>query len=223
MSYYPILVDLEGKKALIVGGGRVAERKAETLLEYGASIDLVSKELTHTLELLVEGRRITYLGPEFRETLLDSVFIVVAATSDKDLNRKVSLSARRKGLLVNAVDQPQDCNFIVPSIVKRGDFLIAVSTSGKSPALSKKIRKDLENQFGEEYRAFLLLMGRLRDRILSRGLPQEENSRIFHQLVDSPLLKALSEDSREDVRAILQEILPDEGSLETVLADILKR
>jgi precorrin-2 dehydrogenase/sirohydrochlorin ferrochelatase len=223
MNYYPILVDLEGKKALIVGGGRVAERKAETLLEYGASIDLVSKELTYALELLVEGRRITYLGPEFKEAFLDSVFIVVSATNDKQLNRKVSLSARRKGLLVNAVDQPQDCNFIVPSIVKRGDLLIAVSTSGKSPALSKKIRKDLENQFGEEYRAFLLLMGRLRDRILSRGLPQEENSRIFHQIVDSPLLKALSEDSREDVRAILQEILPDEESLETVLADILKR
>jgi precorrin-2 dehydrogenase/sirohydrochlorin ferrochelatase len=223
MNYYPILVDLEGKKALIVGGGRVAERKAETLLEYGASIDLVSKELTYALELLVEGRRITYLGPEFKEAFLDSVFIVVAATNDKQLNRKVSLSARRKGLLVNAVDQPQDCNFIVPSIVKRGDLLIAVSTSGKSPALSKKIRKDLENQFGEEYRAFLLLMGRLRDRILSRGLPQEENSRIFHQIVDSPLLKALSEESREDVRAILQEILPDEESLETVLADILKR
>jgi precorrin-2 dehydrogenase/sirohydrochlorin ferrochelatase len=206
-----------------VGGGRVAERKAETLLEYGASIDLVSKELTYALELLVEGRRITYLGPEFKEAFLDSVFIVVSATNDKQLNRKVSLSARRKGLLVNAVDQPQDCNFIVPSIVKRGDLLIAVSTSGKSPALSKKIRKDLENQFGEEYRAFLLLMGRLRDRILSRGLPQEENSRIFHQIVDSPLLKALSEESREDVRAILQEILPDEESLETVLADILKR
>jgi precorrin-2 dehydrogenase/sirohydrochlorin ferrochelatase len=223
MNYYPILVDLEGKKALIVGGGRVAERKAETLLEYGASIDLVSKELTYALELLVEGRRITYLGPEFKEAFLDSVFIVVSATNDKQLNRKVSLSARRKGLLVNAVDQPQDCNFIVPSIVKRGDLLIAVSTSGKSPALSKKIRKDLENQFGEEYRAFLLLMGRLRDRILSRGLPQEENSRIFHQIVDSPLLKALSEESREDVRAILQEILPDEESLETVLADILKR
>jgi precorrin-2 dehydrogenase/sirohydrochlorin ferrochelatase len=223
MNYYPILVDLEGKKALIVGGGRVAERKAETLLEYGASIDLVSKELTYALELLVEGRRITYLGPEFKEAFLDSVFIVVSATNDKQLNRKVSLSARRKGLLVNAVDQPQDCNFIVPSIVKRGDLLIAVSTSGKSPALSKKIRKDLENQFGEEYRVFLLLMGRLRDRILSRGLPQEENSRIFHQIVDSPLLKALSEESREDVRAILQEILPDEESLETVLADILKR
>jgi precorrin-2 dehydrogenase/sirohydrochlorin ferrochelatase len=223
MNYYPILVDLEGKKALIVGGGRVAERKAETLLEYGASIDLVSKELTHALELLVEDRRITYLGPEFKEAFLDSVFIVVAATNDKQLNRKVSLSARRKGLLVNAVDQPQDCNFIVPSIVKRGDLLIAVSTSGKSPALSKKIRKELENQFGEEYRVFLLLMGRLRDRILSRGLPQEENSRIFHQIVDSPLLKALSEESREDVRAILQEILPDEESLETVLADILKR
>jgi precorrin-2 dehydrogenase/sirohydrochlorin ferrochelatase len=223
MNYYPILVDLEGKKALIVGGGRVAERKAETLLEYGASIDLVSKELTYALELLVEGRRITYLGPEFKEAFLDSVFIVVSATNDKQLNRKVSLSARRKGLLVNAVDQPQDCNFIVPSIVKRGDLLIAVSTSGKSPALSKKIRKELENQFGEEYRVFLLLMGRLRDRILSRGLPQEENSRIFHQIVDSPLLKALSEESREDVRAILQEILPDEESLETVLADILKR
>ena len=126
MSYYPIFLQLEGMTALVVGGGNVARRKVETLLEFGASISIVSKKLTIELKRLIDNDSVRFLGEDMREEFFDDVFIVVAATDDKELNHQVSEGARSRGLLVNAVDQPVDCNFIVPSIVKKGNLLIAI-------------------------------------------------------------------------------------------------
>ena len=217
MSYYPVFLELDGKIALVVGGGKVAQRKVETLLECGASISIVSKELTHKLKQLIEDSEVRFLGEELKDEFFDDAFIIIAATDDKDLNHKVSERARDRGLLVNAVDQPADCNFIVPSIVKKGDLLIAISTSGKSPALSKKIRKRLEVQFGNEYETFLNLMGRLRKEILAMGLAQEENSRIFHEVVDGGIMEALARGDREEVESTLAKILPKHVNIREVL------
>ena len=151
MSYYPVFLQLEDKIALVVGGGKVAQRKVETLLRCGASIHIISKVLTDKLKRLINSSDVRFLGEEMRDEFLDDAFIVIAATDDKKLNSEVSLRARNRGLLVNAVDQPADCNFIVPSIVRKGDLSIAISTSGKSPALAKRIRKELDGQFGNEY------------------------------------------------------------------------
>ncbi len=153
-SFYPILVDLQAKKALVVGGGKVAQRKIETLLEYGATVQVIAMDLTEELERLQTDQRIEFLGGEFSEALLEGSFLVIAATDDASLNHRVSQAAQQRGLLVNAVDQPADCNFIVPSVLSRGDLLIAVSTSGKSPAFAKKVRVELEQHFGEEYGFF---------------------------------------------------------------------
>jgi len=217
MPYYPVFLDLEGKIALVVGGGKVAQRKIETLLDHGAEVHIVSRELTPELEVLVNDGRIRFLGPDFHEGHLADAFLVIAATDDEQLNHRVSEVAGKKGLLMNAVDQPSDCNFIVPSIVRRGDLLIAISTSGKSPALAKKIRKELEIQFGREYEAFLALMGALRKKILSAGLSQAENSRLFHELVQSGILEALAENNREEVESILRHLLPRDLTLEDTL------
>jgi len=208
MSYYPIFLEIEGKTALVVGGGVVGERKVEILLNHGASIRLVSRELSDKLKVLVEDGKVLHLGEEFSEKHLDGVFLVFAATDDKQLNREISKSARKRGLLINAVDQPEDCDFIVPSLIKRGDLSIAVSTGGKSPALAKSIRKHLEPQFGREYEIFLNLLGRLRDEIISWGLPQQENSRIFHEIVHSGILKALADNDWDGVENMLEKILP---------------
>jgi precorrin-2 dehydrogenase/sirohydrochlorin ferrochelatase len=132
--------------------------------------------------------------------------MVIAATDDAALNRQVSRATQEMGLLINAVDQPEDCNFIVPSALRRGDLRIAVSTSGKSPALAKKVREDLEEHFGSEYESFLVLMGRLRKEILSRGLSQKENSRIFRELVGSPILEAIGREEWGQVASILKNI-----------------
>jgi len=214
MSYYPIFLAIEGKTALVVGGGVVGERKVEILLNHGASIRLVSRDLSDKLKALVEDGKVLHLGEDFSEKHLDGVFLVFAATDDKQLNRKISKSARKRGLLINAVDQPEDCDFIVPSLIKRGDLSIAVSTGGKSPALAKSIRKHLEPQFGKEYEVFLNLLGCLRDEIISWGLPQQENSRIFHEIVNSGILKALADNDWDGVEDMLEKILPRKVDLE---------
>lgn len=217
MSYYPILIQLKGMKAVVVGGGVVAQRKIETLLAYQADVHIISRELTPKLSAYLEERRIKLSGHEFKDSHLDGAFVVIAATDDPLLNRRVSKEASARGLLVNAVDQPADCNFIVPSILRRGDLLVAVSTSGKSPAFAKKIREGLEGQFGEEYGYFLVLMGRLRDEILEKKLSQEENKEIFHQLVNSPILDAIAEKDWKGVAAILNRIMNTEKEAEDVM------
>ena len=219
--FYPILVDLEGKKALVVGGGKVAQRKIETLLDHGASVDVIARELTETLERLRRAGRIRLLGKEFSEAFLEEVFFVFSATDDAGLNRRVSQAAQQRGLLVNAVDQPADCTFIVPSVLSRGNLLIAVSTSGKSPAFARKVRVELERHFGEEYGLFLNLMGNLRKEILSLGLPQERNKTVFEQLVHSDLLAAIREKNWDLASQIIGGILGRPVSKNRIL-DFLK-
>ncbi len=217
MSYYPIYLELDGKTVLVVGGGNVAQRKVETLLQYGAVVNIVSKELSSKLKGLVANGEIRQIGENFYDKHLDDAFLAFAATDDTQLNHSISESARKRGLMINAVDQPVDCDFIVPSIIKKGDLSIAVSTSGKSPALAKSIRRQLDSKFGKEYETFLILMGHLRKEILSLKLSQEENSRIFHEIVASDILKALAEDNFGKVESILRSIVPERVDLEKCL------
>ncbi|MGE5843096.1 MAG: bifunctional precorrin-2 dehydrogenase/sirohydrochlorin ferrochelatase [Deltaproteobacteria bacterium] len=219
--FYPILVDLQGKRALVVGGGKVAQRKIETLLEQGASVQVVARELTESLEELRSEGRIEFLGNNFSEDFLDGAFLVFAATDDASLNRRVSEAAQRKGLLVNAVDQPSDCNFIVPSVLSRGDLLVAVSTSGKSPAFARKVRVELERHFGEEYGSFLNLMGNLRKEILRLGLSQEWNKIAFEELVYSNLLDAIREKNWDLASQVIGKVLGRPVSRDRIL-DYLK-
>lgn len=208
MAYYPIFLELEGMTALVVGGGAVACRKVESLLACGAKVSLVSRDLAPGLRERVANGEIRFLGKEMQDPFLEGVSLVIVATDDPGLNHRLSVAARARGLLVNAVDQPEDCTFIVPSIVRRGDLLIAISTSGKSPALSQKIRKRLETTFGREYAEFLALMGKVREAVLALGLSQEENSRIFHAIVDSDMIDALAQGDREAVADRLAKVLP---------------
>lgn len=223
MTYYPIFLDLKGKVILVVGGGRVAERKIEALLDCGAKIRIVSNRLTAGLSKLIKLCDLDCLCEEFQEKHLEGVFLVFAATDDMALNHRISAIAKEKGLLVNAVDQPPDCNFIVPSIVKKGNLQIAVSTSGKSPALARKLRQQLDKQFGNEYEKFLILMGCLRRKVLAKGMAQKENSRIFHEIVNSDILDALAREDRGRVKSILSRSLPDISDVEECLKCLVKR
>ena len=216
MSYYPILLDLRERKAVVVGGGQVAQRKIETLLKYKAEVRVIAKELTPDLKMHLAADRIKWIGKEYDEQDLDGALLVIAATDDTLLNRRVSGDAKRKRILINAVDQPADCTFIVPSVLERGDLLIAVSTSGNSPMLAKKIRRRLEKQFGKEYEMFLNLMGHLRKEILAQGFSQDENRRIFQDLVESPILEAIGEGRWNEVAVIVNEIAQTEWSAEEI-------
>ena len=217
MGYYPIFVQLDQVPVLIVGGGSVAQRKIEFLLEYNAEITIISSILNSKLKAMVEAGKVHWKGRNFSEKDLEGIFLVIAATDDKELNHKISVSAKKRGLLVNAVDQPDDCNFIVPSVVRRGNLAIAISTSGKSPAFAKKIRKKLGKQFGLEYDSFLVLMGHIREEVLSLGLTQAENSSLFKRLVDSDIVEAIGQDNWSKVKFRLEEILPGGLSAERIL------
>lgn len=205
--YYPVLLDLAGKRVLVVGGGNVARRKIEVLLDHGAQVEVIAHELNPALSELVEQGAVVYGGRDFSDSHLDQVFLVVAATDDPSLNRRVSAEAQERGLLVNAVDQPSDCNFILPSVLRRGDLVVAVSTSGRSPAFARKVREDLERYFGDEFEAFLTLMGNLRGLVLAQGFSQEKNRDLFEALISSPLLGAVRDKDWENAATLVGEVL----------------
>jgi precorrin-2 dehydrogenase/sirohydrochlorin ferrochelatase len=217
MYYYPIFIDLNQKKVLVVGGGNVAERKIKTFLRYGAVVYVISKELTHQLDDYVKEGKIHYLGDKFREELMNGAVLIIAATDNKYLNSSIADSAKKAGILVNAVDQPADCSFIVPSIVRKGDLQIAVSTSGKSPALAKKLRIDLDKQFGSHYETFLIIIGKLRKEILAMPASSDEKNKIFNEIVSSSILDAIKDENWQEVSSILSRVLDRPVSYDEVL------
>jgi precorrin-2 dehydrogenase/sirohydrochlorin ferrochelatase len=199
LRYYPAFLDLQGLGCLVVGGGQVGERKVKTLMDCGAVVHLVSPELTPFLEEAVRQGRVRLLAPEFLPEHLEGIFLVIGATDDPEVNRRISAEARSRNLLCNIVDKPLECSFIVPSQIRRGDLVIAVSTGGRSPALAKKIRQDLENLFPDIYSIYVALLGRVREYLLAQGLPQARNQQIFESLIEAPILESLERGDREDL------------------------
>ncbi len=216
MGYYPVFLNLNETACLVVGGGRVAERKVDSLLEAGGNITLVSPELTpHIQGLGIEGW-ITVHQRLYQPDDLAGVLLVMAATDDTALQQHVAADAKRVGVLCNIVDQPALCSFIVPAVIKQGDLAIAVSTSGASPALAKKICRDLAERFGPEYALALQLLGRVRERIFQERRTAQERQRLFTDLAESALLDYLRERRADKVNALLQQTLGQSYSLESL-------
>jgi len=216
MKYLPINLAIEGRPVLVVGGGEVGERKVKALLECGARVRLVSRELTPDLADLVAAEAVEHLGGRYRTEHLSGVDLVFAATDELELNARLSREARARGLWINVADQPELCRFIVPAYFRRGDLTIAVSTSGRSPAAAARIKSRLEQEFGPAYGRFLDLMGLIRARVLSEGRGSQENREIFRRLADSNLLTALAQEDRTGVEGILSEILGPDYTLSSL-------
>ncbi|MGO8693580.1 MAG: bifunctional precorrin-2 dehydrogenase/sirohydrochlorin ferrochelatase [Rectinemataceae bacterium] len=207
MNRYPISLDLCGRKVLIVGGGRVACRKVKDLIEVGAEITVVSPNVDFEIAALLEAGRIRHEPRKFEVADLAGCFLVIAAASDRAVNAEVGREALRADMLVNVVDDAGLSNFTTPAKVRRGDLLLTASTNGKSPALSREIRKKLERAFGEEYAAYLDFMGELRTIILDEIEEPREREAIFGSLTDFGLVELFSND-RALFRKSLGEILP---------------
>ncbi len=204
--YYPVYLNLESKRCLVVGGGEVAERKVLTLLEYAARVVVVSPRLTPKLRELVKREQITWLERIYREGDAKGAFLLIGATDDRKLHRRLKAEADEYNLLINIVDVPEYCNFIVPSIVKRGDLCISISTGGKSPALAKKIRCQLEQQFGPEYAEFLNLMGNWRQQVIEKVPNIKQRKAVFQKMVDSDLLQLLKTGDEEGFKQRVREL-----------------
>jgi precorrin-2 dehydrogenase/sirohydrochlorin ferrochelatase len=174
-----VFLDLRDKPCVVVGGGTVAERKALELIRAGASLKVVSPELTPRLKKEKEKGTIRHTARRFRMSDLGGAFLVVAATDDQRVNEQI---AARNDLLVNVVDQPEHCNFIVPSTVRRGPLAIAISTSGTSPAMARAIRLDMERLYGPEFGQCLRDMQKKRARAMKDIADPKERERYLKSL-----------------------------------------
>jgi len=213
MKYYPVFFDLRKKVCLVIGGGTVAERKVRRLLECDASVSVISESLSEGLRCLQEEGQIQHLASRYSATWLAGVFMVICATDDKAVNEQVMRDCRSRGTPVNVVDDPERCDFILPSIAEQGDLMIAVSTGGKSPALAKSIRKELERKYGQEYRELVNIMGKLRSLIVARGRPSEENRAVFQAVIDSNILEELRRGDMARVKVIIRELTGEDLEL----------
>jgi len=213
MHYYPIFLKVENLPCLVVGGGEVGARKVQTLLSCGASVALVSPEVVEWLEEKIQEGVVDLVGNHYEEKQLEGCSLVIAATDDVELNCQIAKDAERRGLLCNVVDYPQEGNFILPALIQRGALTLAISTSGKSPALARQIREDLEQRFGPEYADVLEIMGAVRSRLLRESQDSRVNKEKFDRLVKSELLELVRRRDFAAVDNILHTVLGSNYSL----------
>ena len=210
MRYYPVFLKLDGKAALVVGGGGVGKRKIRTLIDSGvASVTVVDAcPPDDALREIVKHDAVDFHCRPFEEGDIDGKFLVMACTSNTEVNERISDLCHRRGVLCNVADQPEQCSFIVPASIRRGDLTLAVSTSGKSPAMAKRIRRELEETFGDEYARLLRLMGEIRPLMLALDMRTADNTAVFRALVNSSLLEQMRLHNLDGVEEILKESLP---------------
>jgi len=191
----------------VVGGGAVASRKAKTLAECGGIVTVVSPDFSDALKALEKTSAVTLICRPYETADLDGKFLVIGATNDGELNRRINADAEARHMLCNIADVPDICNFILPSIIRRGDLVIAVSTSGKSPAFAKKLRKDLEKNFGDEYARFLAIMGAIRTRLLLTAHAPEAHKPLFERLIHGNMLELIKNDQKKEINRLLFDVL----------------
>lgn len=206
-KYYPVNLDIRGRDCLVVGGGAVGARKVATLLACGAKTTVVSPQTVPEIDRLADAGNIRLLRRGFSPDDLGGRFLVIGATDDENLNRRISAEAEKRGMLCNIADFPEGCNFILPAVVRRGDLLIAISTSGTSPAFAKALRKRIEADFGPEYGRFLDLMGAVRSRLLSFAHAPEEHKPLFEALINGGLLEMIRAGNTGAIDKLLEDVL----------------
>lgn len=209
-GHYPVFLKISGKKCVVVGGGQVARRKVKTLLEHGASVEVISPEPCPELNKLVERGEIRLLRRGYQAGDLEGAFLAIAATDNRALNRQVLKEAQERAVLVSVADDPENSDFIVPSAVRRGTLSIAVSTGGVSPALARKIRTRLEEEFGDEYASLVRLVGEVRAEVRRRGIKVGGDD--WQEALDLDLLtRLLKKGDEKKAKAVLLENLTRTG------------
>lgn len=198
-GYYPIALQLKGRQCLIVGGGKVAERKLKGLLDAGADrIRLISPETTEYVQTMSEACAIEWEARSFEKNDMEMAWLVIAATNDPELNALIAAEAETRGMLSNIANDAGKGSFIIPSVVRRGDLLIAVTASGASPALAKALRQELEDRYGERYSIALEKLKELRRLVIERVGEREKKERILSLAADEALDEAIAGKSAQE-------------------------
>lgn len=184
MPLFPLFIDLRGKKCIVVGGGNVAARKIEALIGFEADITVISPEVTDRIKELEQAGELSIIPRGYRADDLEEAFLAIAATSDRQTNERVYSEAARKNILVNVADNGSKCTFIFPSLVKRNDLVIGISTSRGYPSLSKKVRQEIESAVPEAYGELLELLKTFRSRVEAEVEDMEERKAMLNRIVN---------------------------------------
>jgi len=203
MGYYPVFLEMKDRPCVVVGGGTVAERKVEGLLAASAQVTVISPELTPALAALKKEGRLHHVARPYREGDLEGYEVAVAATDDRAANAEVAADGRSASgrIWVNAVDDPTNCDFILPSVIRRGDIVIAASTGGASPALARRLREELEAFLSEDYGPLAELLQDVRQELRSRGIVVDPEA--WQRAIDGRLRALLARHRKAQARAYL--------------------
>jgi siroheme synthase-like protein len=204
-DYYPIFLDLTGRRVLVVGGGNVAEGKVRGLLAAKATITLVAPQLTPALRELKASGQIRHRTGEYEPADLEGVDVCFVATDDGEINARVAADARERRVWVNAADDPANCDFILPAVVRRGSVVIAASTGGTSPALARRLREDLTAFIDEGYGPLGDLLAAARKEVRAAGLRIDAEA--WQQAIDARLRTLIAQGRIEDARNRLRKAL----------------
>jgi precorrin-2 dehydrogenase/sirohydrochlorin ferrochelatase len=202
---YPLNLKIAGRRCVVIGGGNVADRKVGSLLECGAVVKLVSPEVCEDLDARAARNEIEWVRRPFQAGDLEGAVLAIAATDDRPVNEAVAAEGRALGVLVNVVDVPDLCDFYVPASISRGQLEITVSTGGASPMLAKRLRMQIEQQFGPEYEPFLALLARLRTELKARVPDRAQRNLAEEAFLNSAALSLLAEGKPEEAESIWRE------------------
>lgn len=180
--FFPLMLDLNGRKCLVVGAGRVAAGKINGLLSHGAKVAIVSPRAIPEIQVKARARGITWLRRAFAAEDVNGAFLVIAATNSSEVNGSVFRACRERRVLCNAVDDPEHCDFFYPAVVRRGPLQIAISTNGNLPALAARLRKELDAQFGPEWTEWVKHVGKLRRQIRREQLSPAKRRKVLSEL-----------------------------------------
>jgi precorrin-2 dehydrogenase/sirohydrochlorin ferrochelatase len=187
---FPMFLKLTWRPCLVVGAGEIGESKIARLLETDAKVRVVAPEATPQVQSWAQSRKIEWRQRTWEPGDLDGMFLVVAATPSTEVHERIFEEATRRGVLCNIVDVPTLCDFYYPAVVQRGALQIAISTTGQSPALAQRLRKELEAHFGTEYAAWLEQLGQEREKLFAEPRDPEERKRLLHDLASAEAFKA---------------------------------
>ncbi len=205
MKYYPVSLNVTDRSCLVIGGGEIAARKAEALLDAGAKLTIVSPEVVAAVADWAMSGRVEWLRRGYESGDLAGRYLAFAATDDDHLHERIAADAAAAGVLLNVVDRPRWCDFIVPSIARRGDLVVAVSTSGRSPAMARRIRLDIEAMLTPEYEEAIAIFSKLRGRLVDLGWTLAQRQQLFERLLEADFLSSLRLGDRDAVDRLLSE------------------
>jgi precorrin-2 dehydrogenase/sirohydrochlorin ferrochelatase len=198
MRYYPVFLDIAGKPVIVIGGGNIAHQKVVGLLKASAELTVVSPDLNQEMASLAAGGRFRHVERDYEPGDLEGYLLAFVATDDRTVNATVASEGKERRVWVNAVDDPPYCDFIMPGIAQQGNLIVAVSTSGTSPAMARKMREEIETFLTEDYALMLELAAEVRAELREKGMLVD--SEVWNKALDNDLRRLLAEGKRAEAK-----------------------